>query len=76
MNYGEGIFYEDAINILLPDAYEEAITELDLEPVDTPDIDIEEIEKGQPVLVKVEVDVKPEFKLGDYKSIELEKNRV
>jgi len=73
MNYGEGIFYEDAINILLPDAYEEAITELDLEPVDTPDIDIEEIEKGQPVLVKVEVDVKPEFKLGDYKSIELEK---
>lgn len=73
LNYGEGIFYEDAINILLPEAYDKAITELELEPVSRPDIDIEEIEKGQPITVKVEVDVKPEVKLGDYKSIELEK---
>src|SRR5699024_8011198 len=47
--------------------------ELELEPVDTPDVDIEEIEKGKPVVVNIEVDVKPEVKLGDYKNIELEK---
>lgn len=73
MNYGEEIFYEDAINLILPEAYEDAVKELELEPVDRPDIDIEDIEKGKSILVKVEVDVKPEFKLGDYKSIELEK---
>ena len=73
LNYGEEIFYEDAINLLLPEAYDKSIKELELEPVDRPDIDIEEIVKGEPILVKVEVDVKPEVKLGDYKSIELEK---
>lgn len=73
LNYGEEIFYEDAINILLPEAYENAVKELELEPVDTPDIDIDEIIKGEPILVKAEVDVKPEVKLGDYKAMELEK---
>ncbi|NLY45536.1 MAG: trigger factor [Tissierella sp.] len=73
VNYGEEVFYEDAINLLLPEAYDSAVKELELEPVDTPDVDIEEIVKGEPILVKVEVDVKPEVKLGDYKSIELEK---
>ena len=73
VNYGEEVFYEDAINLLLPEAYDNAVKELELEPVDTPDVDIEDIVKGEPILVKVEVDVKPEVKLGDYKSIELEK---
>ncbi|MBC8591509.1 trigger factor [Wansuia hejianensis] len=73
LNYGEGIFYEDAINLLLPEAYGKAIEELELEPVDTPEVDIEEIEKDSPIVVKIKVDVKPEVKLGDYKSIELEK---
>ena len=73
INYGKEIFYEDAINILLPDAYEEAIDELKLDPVDRPEIDIDKIEAGQPINIKIQVDVKPEVKLGDYKSIELEK---
>ena len=73
VNYGEEVFYEDAINLLLPEAYDNAVKELELEPVDTPDVDVEEIVKGETILVKVEVDVKPEVKLGDYKSIELEK---
>ncbi len=72
-NYGEGIFYDEAINEILPEAYENAIEELALEPVDRPEVDIDEIEKGQPLLVKITVDVKPEVKLGDYSSIELEK---
>ena len=73
MNYGKEIFYEEAINIILPDAYTEAIEELKLEPVDTPDVDIEEIEAGKPIIAKIEVVIKPEVKLGDYKSIEIEK---
>jgi len=73
LNYGEGIFYEEAINLILPDAYSDAIEELKLEPVDAPEVDIEEIEKGKPIIAKFEVVVKPEVKLGDYKSIEIEK---
>lgn len=73
MNYGEEIFYEDAINVVLPEAYDKAILELELEPVDSPEVDIEEIEKDKPVMVKIQVEVKPEVKLGDYKSIEIEK---
>ena len=53
MNYGKEIFYEEAINIILPDAYTEAIEELKLEPVDTPDVDIEEIEAGKPIIAKL-----------------------
>lgn len=73
MNYGEEIFYEDAINSVLPEAYDKAIVELELDPVDSPEVDIEEIEKDKPVMVKIQVEVKPEVKLGDYKSIEIEK---
>ena len=73
MNYGEDLFYEDAINLILPEEYDLAITELGLEPVDTPEVDVDEIEKDKPVMIKFQVDVKPEIKLGDYKNIELEK---
>lgn len=73
LNYGEGIFYEEAINSILPKAYEEAIEKLNIEPVDNPEIDIEELEKGKTVVITVEVTVKPEVKLGDYKNIEVEK---
>lgn len=73
INYGEDLFYEDAINLMLPVEYDLAIIELGLEPVDTPEVDIDEIEKDKPVLIKIQVDVKPEVTLGDYKSIELEK---
>src|SRR5699024_8239183 len=51
LNYGKEIFYEEAINKLLPEAYDEAVNELELEPVSRPEVDIEEIEKGKPVVV-------------------------
>lgn len=73
LNYGEGIFYEEALNNLLPKAYDEAIEDLELEPVDTPDVNVEQLEKGKPVIVEIEVTIKPEVELGDYKSIEIEK---
>lgn len=71
--YGEEIFYEDAINLILPQVYSEAIDELKIDPVDTPNVDIEEIKKGEPIRVNIEVDVKPEIKLGDYDNMEVEK---
>lgn len=73
VNYGEGVFYEDAINIVFPEAYEKAIEDHNLDPVDRPDVDIEEIEKGKPVVFTAEVTVKPEVTLGEYKGIEVEK---
>lgn len=72
LNYGHDIFFEDAVNLLLPDAYADAIEELKLEPVDSPEVDVEEINLGQPINVKFSVDVKPEVELGDYSLIELE----
>lgn len=78
MNYGKEIFFEDALNEILPEAYENAIEELELEPVDIPNVDVEDIEKGKNIKVKVEVVIKPEVKLGDYKGIEVEevKNEI
>lgn len=73
MNFGADIFFEDAINLLLPEAYSDAIEELKLEPVDSPEVDVEDINLGEPVNVKFSVDVKPEIELGDYNAIELEK---
>ena len=75
MNYGVEIFYEDAVNILLPDAYEEAIEELNLDPVAQPDVDVDEIGNGGPVKFKFEVDVRPEVELGDYSKLEAEVNK-
>lgn len=73
MNYGKGIFYEEAINEVFPEEYSKAIKEHDLEPVDRPDLDVGEIESGKPVMFTVEVTVKPEVELGEYKGIEVEK---
>jgi len=67
LNYGESIFYEEALNILLPEAYEEAVKELELEPVDQPQVDIEQLEKGKPVILKLDVTVKPEVSLETIK---------
>ena len=73
INYGVEVFYDDAINFVLPEKYDKVIEELEIEPVDRPEVDIDEIEKGKDIVVKISVDVKPEVKLADYKAIELEK---
>ncbi len=71
--YGSGIFYEDAANILIPDAYEDAAVESELEIVSQPEIDVIQIEKGSPFIFTATVAVKPEVTLGQYKGIEVEK---
>ncbi len=69
--YGKGVFYEDAINELLPDAYAEAIKEAGIDPVSRPEFDIESIEDG--VTVKATVYVKPEVEVKDYIGIKANK---
>ena len=69
--YGEEALYQDAIDIVLPEAYTKALDESGIDPVDRPEIDIESIEKGQPVVFTAKVTVKPEVKLGDYKGLEV-----
>jgi len=70
--YGEGIFYDDAIDAVLPEAYENAIKELGLEPVDMPKVDVKEIGKDVDLVISASVTVKPEVKLGEYKGLKLE----
>lgn len=74
--FGVESLYQDAIDIVLPEAYESAVSETGIFPVDQPRIDIEEIEKGQGVTFTAEVTVKPEVTLGEYKGIEVEEESV
>ena len=71
--YTEAVFYDDAVNYVLPDAYEAAVKEAELDVVAKPEIDVEEIKKGEPVVFTALVTTKPEVKLGKYKGIEIEK---
>ncbi len=71
--FGIESLYQDALDILLPEAYSNAIVEAGIEPVDRPEIDVETIEKGQPLVFTAKVTVKPEVKLGEYKNLEVEK---
>lgn len=74
--YGEEALYEDALNIVLPEAYEAAVKEADIDPVSQPKIDVDTMEKGKDWVIKAEVTVKPEVKLGEYKNLEVPKQTV
>ena len=69
--FGEEALYDDALNAILPAAYEAAITELGLDVVAQPKIDVKSIEKGQEWTLTAEVVTKPEVKLGEYKDLEV-----
>lgn len=71
--YGEAIFYEEAFNDAVPKAYDEAVRTEGIYPVDRPDVDIVNIAGGQDFVFTAEVFVKPEFELGQYKGVEVEK---
>lgn len=74
--YGAGIFYEDAINFVIPDAYEAAIEEHNLEVVSRPEFDVEKVEIGEDLILTAIVTVKPEVKLGQYKEVSVPKMTV
>lgn len=71
--YGPAIFYEDAANALIPEAYEKALEECEESIVSSPEIDVTQIEKGKPFIFTALVALKPEVKLGKYKGVKVEK---
>ena len=70
--YGETVFYDDAFELLFPDAYEAAVKEYDLHPVDRPDVSLDEIGAGKDLKFHLEVFVRPDVKLGEYKGLTVE----
>lgn len=74
MMYGENIFYEDAIDEIFPKVYSEAVKEHDITPVDRPEFNLEQIGSGKELIFDVEVFVKPDVELGQYKGVEAVKH--
>ncbi|MEN0235748.1 trigger factor [Staphylococcus aureus] len=74
--FGVEALYQDAIDILLPDAYGEAIDETDIKPVAQPEVSVTQIEKGKDFIFEATFTVEPEVKLGDYKGLEIEKQET
>ncbi len=74
--YGEQVLYEDAINYACADAYDNAVSENELKPVDKPEIDIVQIGSGQNFIFTATVTVMPEVELGDYKGLSVEKDEA
>ncbi|MCI9230777.1 MAG: trigger factor [Lachnospiraceae bacterium] len=71
--YGREVFYEDAANALIPDAYEKAYDECEEEIVSSPQIDVVQLEAGKPFIFTAEVALKPEVTLGQYKGVKVDK---
>jgi len=70
--FGVEALYQDAVDIILPTAYSQAVEQTDIFPVDQPEVDIEVIEKGKDLVFVCDVTVKPEVTLGEYKGLEVE----
>ncbi len=71
--FGVESLYQDALDFILPDAYANAVEEAGINPVDRPEIDIEKLEKNEPLVFTAKVIVKPEVELGEYKGLEVSK---
>lgn len=68
-HYGEGVFYEDAFDAIFPDIYQAALKEHDVKVVDRPELDVEQIGRGKELKFTVEVFVRPDVELGEYKHL-------
>ena len=71
--YGAEVFYQDAANEIIPDAYEAALKEVEEEIASMPEVDVVQMKKGEPFIFTAEVALKPEVKLGQYKGVEVDK---
>lgn len=74
--YGKEVFYEDALNEVLPDEYQQAVEEEKLEVMSRPNVNVEKIVSGEPIVVTCELAVRPEVKLGEYKGLKKEQTPV
>lgn len=70
--FGVESLYQDALDIVLPEAYRNAIDAVEITPIEQPEVDIEEIERGKDVVLTAKVQVEPEVKLGEYKGLKVE----
>ncbi len=70
--FGVESLYQDALDVMLPEAYGKALEETGIEPVDYPEIDVQQMEKGKTMIFTATVTVKPEVQLGEYKGLEVE----
>lgn len=70
-HYGKEVLYQDALEVIVPDAYEEALKQLNIEALAQPEFDIDEIEDDKPFIFKARVAVKPEFELGKLEGLEI-----
>ncbi len=73
---GKEYLKEEALDLLVPEAYFEAVRESGIEPIDKPKVDIVQVEENKPVIFKATVEVKPEVKLGDYTGLKVEKHKT
>lgn len=71
--YGKGVFFEDAANICIPEAYEKAYDECEEDIVSSPEIDVVQLEPGKPFIFTATVALNPDVTLGDYKGVEIDK---
>jgi len=74
--FGVESLYQDALDIILPEAYVDAVKETGIEPIDRPEVEIQQFGKGQELKFTAKVQVKPEVQLGEYKGIEVEERNV
>jgi len=70
--YGESVFYDEALEAIFPDVYRDAVKELDLHPVDQPQVDVDEVGAGKDLKFHLEVFVRPDVTLGEYKNLAVE----
>ncbi|MFD1418237.1 trigger factor [Companilactobacillus keshanensis] len=73
--YGEEALYEDALNAVLPEAYDKAVSEASVEPVDQPQISVDSMEKDEPWAISATITVKPDVELGNYTGLEVKKQK-
>lgn len=74
--YGKGIFYDDALDFAIQEAYPVAVKELELDIIDSPKINIEKFEDGEEIVFTAEVEVMPEVELPEYKGVEVVKTEI
>ncbi len=71
--FGAEVLYDDALDVLLPEAYQQALDETKIEPIDRPDVEVVKFQKGEPCVFKAKITVKPEVTLGEYKGVKVTK---
>ena len=74
--FGPEILHEDALELLVPEAYDEAIKEADLDPIDHPDFELVQIEEGKPLIFNAIVEVIPPVELGEYRGLKAEQEEA